>query len=290
MVRPLAEFIMRGRVSAISIALIGSWVPILQQATVGLVTLRKGWQEGIIVTLWAVLPTMLGLWIGNVGLTLVYSSMAAILVSYLIAWVLRHTVSWPATLAALVALSTLSSLVVYSAVPDITQEVLAFFEELLDPGEKANTEAQQKVRELLASWNANKITGLIAFWIAVSAILGLLVSRWWQAILYNPGGFKQEFQSLRLSPSLAGVSLLAAIFCISRGSDYEFWSNLFILPLLVAGLGLVHCALSKYKGNVGVITAMYIVMLFIPPLALIVALAGASDVWLDYRKRFNLIQ
>ncbi len=291
MIRPLAEFIMRGRVSAISIALIGSWVPILTQATLGLVTLRKGWQEGILITLWAVLPTLVGLWVGDVGRTLVYASVGAILVSYIVAGVLRATISWPATLTALVACSTLASLLVYVSVPDISGEVTEFFKQLISgANEQSDAKAEAKIQELLTSWNAQKITGMVAFWIAISALLGVLVARWWQAMLYNPGGFRDEFQNIRLTPLVSGVSLLAALYSINSGSDYEFWTNLFILPLLVAGLGLVHCALTKYNSNTGVVVVVYLALLLIPPLALFVAFAGATDVWLDYRKRFNLMQ
>ena len=289
MIRALAEYIMRGRISAISIALIGSWIPLLTQATLGLVTLRKGWKEGIIVTLWALLPTMAGLWWGDVAKSMVYASIAVIVVSYGTSWFLRLTISWSLTLMAMTIASALSALCVYLIVPDITAEVSAFFERLMSPANTEDNEAGIESIDSLLLWSAQKTIGLIAFWVSVSVLTGLLVARWWQAMLYNPGGFRDEFYRLRLSPSVASFCFVATVFCLLGGEDYRFWGFLFGFPLLISGLGLVHCALGKYKVGVGAVVALYIALIMVAPLGLILSLVGFSDVWLDYRKRFNLV-
>ena len=56
--RGLAEFIMRGRWQALAVAALGAgsllfgWI---SASAVALVTLRKGWTEGMWLTLWALL-------------------------------------------------------------------------------------------------------------------------------------------------------------------------------------------------------------------------------------------
>lgn len=50
---------MRGRVQATVVALLGSWVPLLSPATVGLVTLRLGYQQGIWIFAAAILPALI---------------------------------------------------------------------------------------------------------------------------------------------------------------------------------------------------------------------------------------
>lgn len=290
MMRALAQFIMRGRFQAISIALIGSWVPLMTQATVSLVSLRKGWQEGLYICLWATLPILIGLWIGNAVTTIVYFKVAVLFVSCALSLVLRYTVSWSATLAAMVACSMLAAIAVHLISPDLLAEAKAFLEQLGASSGDASAETEKVVQEHLAAWSAHMVTSLIAFWIGMSALIGLLVARWWQAMLYNPGGFRQELHHLRLTQSVAVPCLLASVFCIALGGDYQFWASLFSLPLLVAGLGLAHCALAKYKVGVGAVVALYVALIIVPPLGLMLSIIGFTDVWLDYRKRFNLAQ
>lgn len=282
--RSIAEFIMRGRSQAVMIALLGSWVPILTQATLGLVSLRKGWQEGLLVTLWALLPALVAYWIGDVALTLAFASVAVILVTYFCAIVLRLTVSWPAALSALVALSCLCALISVFAVDNIVLETQEFLEQLV-------RDVDPEVRkELFDSWTHIWCGGMIGFWISVSAVVGLLVSRWWQALLYNPGGFQKEFHQLRLNNALALVSLVATVYCEFRGKEYGFWAHIFALPLILAGLGLLHCAVAKMNKGFALLIVSYFGLLLAPPLLLVLALAGLTDVWLNYRKRFNLMQ
>ena len=289
MFRALAEFIMRGRIPAISIALIGSLVPLLTQAVIGLVTLRKGRNEGFIIGLWALMPSVVALWRGEVGTTIVFVGMAVIIVSYCTSWTLRYTVSWPATLMATIAYSTLAAIIVFAFAPDITQELAEFFDKLAASG-GSDKEVDGKLKDWVLAWDANKVTSMFAFWIAVSVIAGILVARWWQAILFNPGGFRQEMHGLRLNPPVATVCIVSLGYSVLRGSDYQFWANLFSLPLLIAGLGLIHCAIAKYRVGLGALAAMYVVLFLVPPIGLIISIIGFSDVWLDFRKRFNLAQ
>lgn len=45
----------------------------------------------------------------------------------------------------------------------------------------------------------------------IVSLLCLMLGRYWQSVLYNPGGFGLEFRALRLSPPLA-FGLLAVMF------------------------------------------------------------------------------
>ena len=59
--------------------------------------------------------------------------------------------------------------------------------------------ASQALIEGLSRW----MTGAFAASLYVQFLLALLLGRWWQAVLYNPGGFGAEFRGLRLSPCSA---------------------------------------------------------------------------------------
>lgn len=283
----LARYIMRGRIQAVTIALLGSWVPLISQAALGLVTLRKGWQEGLIVTMWAMLPALAGLWLGNVGIAVAYASVAVILVGYALAIVLRVSVSWPVTLASTVVLSILTALGILWLAPDLVGEIQSFFKALLvDPEAPEGSEAEN----IIVQFTATKASGMVAFWVGVSSIGGLLIGRWMQAIVYNPGGFQQEFHLLRLNPQVALACLAGIAYCLWSGAEYSFWANLFSLPLALAGLGLVHHAIASWGGGVAAVLAMYLVLIIFGPTGIVVSLLGFTDVWLNYRERFNLKQ
>ncbi len=77
--RALAEFIMRGRAQACAVGLLGNLFPFVSPATIGLVTLRKGSGEGLLVALWAVLPLIVYIYISDSSPLLTAVSVASLL-------------------------------------------------------------------------------------------------------------------------------------------------------------------------------------------------------------------
>jgi hypothetical protein len=120
----------------------------------------------------------------------------------------------------------------------------------------------------------------------ISLILSLLIARWLQALLFNPGGFRSEFVDLRLHPGVA----YATLACLAVGiMDAGVWSeaawNLSLVVFMLSTLGgfaIVHALLgSKRFWIVGVYFALVFAPQFlIPP----VALLSLSDPWLNWRK------
>lgn len=287
MFKALAEFVMRGRVSAIAVALIGSWLPFLSQAVLGLVTLRKGWQEGLVLTLWASLPAFVGFWVGQAAVPIALATIAVFYVSFFACCVLRYSVSWPATLSALVALTTLSSLAVIALSDGFVDQVSAFFEELMTP---PDGELGEEAKKFLSSWSVVRAGGLIAYWIGIGALVGLFMARWWQALLYNPGGFRQEFHHLRLPVSVATISAVAWVYTASQGHDYQFWASLFGMPLWMSGLALAHWLVARYKLGVAALVTMYVLLPIIPAVLIVLMLLALLDAGLDLRSKFKTDQ
>lgn len=284
MFKALAEYAMRGRLQAICIALIGSWLPFISQAVLGLVTLRKGWQEGLIVTLWASLPAFIGLWMAKVSAPIALASIVVFFIGYAASCVLRSTVSWPYTLVATVLLSALSALLIVESSSNIEQQVSSFFEKAMQGSEGASS---QQVQDVMNSWTAVSIGGLIAVWVALTSVVGILIARWWQALLYNPGGFREEFHRLRMSPQLAVASAATAILCASLAADYQFWGAVAGLPLLIAGLGLAHWLIARFKLGTPVVVMLYIAIPLIAFSALILMVLALLDALLDIRNRLK---
>lgn len=281
---------MRGRMQAIYVALIGSWLPLLPQATLGLVTLRKGWREGLIVTFAALTPILFGMYWGKVGPSMVLISASVFVAAYTQALVLRWSVSWTITLFFVVASSGLVGVIVTQLNSGLQQEVADFYRGMLENSTGDKVAIAEQMELVLTSFTALKASGLISFGAAIAGLTGLLFARWLQAMLYNPGGFKVEFHALRLTLPLAVFSMIAVLYCGFKGSGYVFWAYLFSLPLVISGLALAHCMNSRFNGGYGVVIAMYAALFFMGELALLVVFFGFSDSFMHYREKFKFKQ
>ncbi|MEZ5581549.1 MAG: hypothetical protein R3F37_01040 [Candidatus Competibacteraceae bacterium] len=62
----------------------------------------------------------------------------------------------------------------------------------------------QTLQQLL-DYLAPMVVGLIFANGLASLLCGLLLGRWWQALLFNPGGFSREFHELRLDGKPPGL-------------------------------------------------------------------------------------
>ena len=106
--RGLAEFVMRGRVQALAVAVIGastlmfSWV---SAAVIALVTLRRGPGAGAYILAWAVLPAgFLLLTFGDSG------PLAMLLGTMALALLLRWLASWPLVLMSSTAVGAITGI------------------------------------------------------------------------------------------------------------------------------------------------------------------------------------
>lgn len=241
--RALAEFIMRGRMQACLTALLGSFFPFVSPATIGLVTLTKGSAEGALVALWALLPLVVGYFISGATPFLTIVSGLALVNMVVVANVLRQTVTWSVTLSGAVIAGGLfagvSGVLFGADLASVVLEIDTVFEKM-----------SQQLDQSMAAPSGAMMLAISAWMIALSTIASLFVSRWWQAILYNPGGFQQEFHGIRLESKL-GLSLAVLMGAgMLLPDDYRFWVQLASIPLLIAGLALVHYGVKvKAKGR-----------------------------------------
>lgn len=285
--RALAEFIMRGRAQACCVALLGTFFPFVSPATIGLVTLRKGSTEGLVILLWAALPSIVSYYFGQGSGLLTLVSVVSLLMMVVSANVLRVTSSWQATMLAtmLVAIAvTLGFGLLLSAEVDLLiAKVSEIFAEIAASQGGQQAEGQEPVvptRPL--------VLGLVALMLSISAIVSLLLSRWWQAMLYNPGGFGEEFHNLRLDIRVAGGSLLAFTLLLYLPGDFRFWAELMALPLLISGLSLVHYGVKALSQGRQWLVFMYVGLVVSGPVigGLLVGL-GIADSILNLRLRLT---
>jgi hypothetical protein len=274
--RALAEFIMKGRLQAVAVAGLGvgtlvfAWVGV---AAAVLVLLRKGLAEGAYVVFWALLPAIAVATIGaDVGpLTMLLGASATALV-------LRNTQQWANALITAVAAGLFSALLL----TQFANAYLASVLELVQP-------MLQKMQASAPGVFPEITTGDIAALSGVSAVLwstlAVMLARWWQALLYNPGGFRLEMWQLRLSPAVT-IGLVAMMLLLSKiGGDYRFWAVMCVMPIVIAGLALVHGVVGRLGLGRAWLIVFYVALLMLRPLWVALILIAIVDSWIDIRRR-----
>lgn len=271
--RGLAEYVMTGRRQAIIAVLLLGLLPLLNllnPVMVGLVALRKGWQEGVVIFAWALLP--LGAWamIGDVVPLIMLVGISAL------ALLLRETESWEFTLLAAIAIGVCVE--IYLRVQPAVLDVLMAQVEIYLQNNNPQDLQIDEVRNAM-------VTVIGAVYMFLSIVL-LMLARWMQAALYNPGGFKQEFHMLRVEQKV-GLILIAAMLLASFGVLIpEAWVLYLVIPLLFSGIALVHAVVAiKNLSRMWLVT--FYVLLMLPITVQMLVLFALIDSWYDFRSRLQ---
>ena len=281
--RALAEFIMRGRAQACAVAFLGNLFPLISPATVGLVLLRKGSQEGMVVLLWAALPLIASYFFGQGSSLLAVISGFSLLLTLAAATVLSATRSWQWTILTSMSTATVVTLVIGLLlgveIDLLIDRLNALFAEVA---------AQQSSQIEPVAASRPLVLGASALMLALSTVVCLFVARWWQAMLYNPGGFGEEFRQLRLDMRVAGLLIGVFVLVLYLPIEYRFWAELMLVPLLLAGLSLMHYAVNVAALGSSWLVFMYIGLVVSGPVigGLLVGL-GLADSLLNLRLRLT---
>lgn len=281
--RALAEFVMRGRTQAIGVAVAGIVLPFfvwISAAVVGLVALRRSPQDAFIVLGWSVLAAAAVMfWHGDPG------PVSALLGTAIAATILRWTRSWPSALVAIVAAGLLSGLALNTLGAGFVVELVGMLNEFLL---KLREQMPAEQATMLGELNAAQVSGLLGLRSACLMVIALLLARWWQALLYNPGGFREEFHRLRL-PVPVVIGLIAAGLAMAlAGSEYKLWAALFALPFVVAGFALVHGVIGIKRWGRGPLVVLYLAWVFVWEIVTAaLLLLAVIDSCLDFRARLR---
>lgn len=279
MMLALARWAMRGPLQCIAIALLTGIVPWFfwfSAAISALVTLRRGLAPAAPVVIAAAVPAGWW-WVQGDPVPL-----ATVLLVTLMATLLRARVRWG---EALIGASLTAALMVQSGIflpPGGAGPLLeSIRKNVPELDARLNDFAAQGVpTEQLAGLVIGGITGLVVLLAATGC---LALARSWQSGLYNPGGFRSEFHAFRLS--LPEILILAACGIIGVLLNVPAVLLLIWIPLLVAGIALVHGYIGL-KGMSGLwLVGVYFMMLTTWPTILILLLLALVDVFADFRAR-----
>ena len=296
--KALASFILRGQSQAmlvtVGFAVLSLMLPpfsILSGAAVALVTLRLGMQSGLVLMVGATLVVgLLSVFsLGNPAPAMMFLT-ALWLPLWILAALLRGTRSMPLTLLVSGAMGLLGVLVVYLLVDDVPAWwhgiLLQVFQPLLDQAGLSEQEMLQSALESIA----HVMTGMMAAGMVLNLLMCLFLARGWQAQLFNPNGFSQEFRQLRMGRALSGVTLVLVLLYVSQLGTLSSMAGDMLIVLLslymLQGLSLAHAVVAMRQMHIGWLIALYIVaFVVLPQLMLAVAAVGLLDTWVDFRSR-----
>ncbi|MES9934556.1 MAG: DUF2232 domain-containing protein [Candidatus Sedimenticola sp. PURPLELP] len=294
----LASLVMQGRFQAVMLAAVLAMLSlllpptsILSSAVVALVTLRNGPGYGLSVVL------ISGLACGALSLLTMGGVMPVVgfvLLMWLPIWIaatlLRFSRSLGITIQGVLILGLLVILAQYLQGQDPVEQ----WRNLLEPFTQSLVEAQvveegkqQDLIKVMARW----MPGAVAAGFFLQVMASLFVARWWQAMLYNPGGFKAEFHQLRMPRILAIITLLVLLLqagIVDLGVFADYLAMLVMAAWFLQGLSLAHGVLGRMGANSGWLVGIYFLLMFAMPHAVtVLAAAGFADAWFDFRARLQ---
>ncbi len=277
----LASFIMRGRAHASAVAALGNALPLITPATIGLVALRKGFSEGGLICLWGLLPVFLTYFYSDSNQFFVLLTACNFLNVLLVCGILRYRGDWEMTLVSLVIIS----IILMGSLLLIFQQDFEFLvQRLIEVFEEASRQTNIESLKIKKS----SIAVFTTWTIILNTFLGVTIARWWQSIIFNPGGFKAEFQGIRLNRRLLIFIFSILVLSSAIFNQYSNWAYLSIFPLVVGGLSLFHWLVNeKNLGKVPIIFTYVFMVLFTPFVILILALLGTVDCFYNVRQRLR---
>ncbi len=296
----LARYIDRGPIQAIlvtatlgllSLVPIFGFLSVFSGASVALVTLRHGPKQGVKIVAGATITVMLFMMVLQGGTMLAWI-MASLL--WLPVWavsiVLRNTVSWSVTLMSTAVLGLLALLSAYVVLGDPIEfwrsALASLFDLMASQSGGSNQMGLQEQLPAIAEW----LTGFLVAALVLGILASIMVARWWQSVLYHPGGFQKEFHALAL-PRQSSIAVLVVLMIATVGPGvFGALASDFLMTVMiiyaVVGLGFVHCFVRATNRHTGWLVALYVLLFVALPHAVAtLAAVGFSDSWANFRER-----
>jgi hypothetical protein len=280
--KALAEFILRGRLQALVVTLIGSFFPLISSAAIALVSLCKGVKDGTLLFLWASLALVLVQRAGAENSLLTAVSISSLGMMVFTASVHRVLASWQWTLLATVLVAVICAQGFGLFMGSSVTALVATAQEML------NAVTIEEQTRSSVSLSESMVLGLIATILAVGSVMSLMLARWWQAGIKNPGGFQKEFHSFSIDANIALMLILVLIAGQFFSKNTQIWADLAALPLLIAGIALFHYVVKLFNLGKQWLAFLYagIIMLG-KPVTLILVVLGLTDSLIDLRSKLE---
>ena len=272
---------MRGRWQALAVAVLGSVLVIaapFSAAAIALVTMAQGLRDGSWVALWSLLPALVLGWVSGD-----YGTGFLLLSVFVGAVVLSQTLSLSLALLAIVPVSAMGGLALLTFNVGFLEAMLTMLDTWIAALQSESPESGEALSELRPT--ATQVAGLMATGNALMASLSLLLGRYWQAELFKPGAFGEEFRAFKLPSVLTALLVLVAMAGALNGSEAAAWSALAGIPVTLAGFALFHHIAKRQQLGGTFLTVGYVLWVIVDGLKVGVIIAVLLDAFLDLGRR-----
>jgi hypothetical protein len=270
-------------VQALLVAFIGSFFPLISSATIALVSLCKDAKEGLLLFLWISLILGLIQQASTDNPLLAAVSIASLGIMVIAAKVHRHLASWQWTLLATIVISVACAFSLGLLMGPEVSAFLTTVEEML-----AAINSKQQDAQTSLDLTESILLGIVATLLAIGSIMSLILARWWQAGIYNPGGFQNEFHSFKIEVEVAVILVTVLLAGQFMSKSLQIWVDLAALPLLIAGIALIHFAVKSLDQGRLWLAFLYVgIILAGKPVTVILLVLGLTDSLIDLRSRLE---
>ena len=270
----LGRFLLRSRshatlgvcVLTLSSILVSPLSYLISGAPLALITLRKGMLVGMqVAAACLLLFVLLAQWLDQSPLIPLIYALFVWLPTLVCAGVLRRTESQGLTVSCAGALGMLFVFWLHSVLEQALEAWRMMFAEW-----REYAQGELALRQLHDL--ENKMEPLISLFMTTgflcSLIGAVLFARWWQSILFNPGGFRPEFYALRLPRGLIYPTLLSIALLLISASLAPFIFRDILALLLVLymfqGVSAMHGYIFARGFSRVWLIAMYTLFFLIP--------------------------
>ncbi len=221
------------------------WVSII---IIGLVTLRKGAVQGGLVLVWAAVPSIVMAFVST-DMFFISQVLFGGLIVWFFAILLRAQYSWSHLVEIIAWVAVIVVLITHAVVGDVyawwghkLADLMAKYNQAM-----SNEGVELAVSEKAMFYVTHMATGFLTAMICLNAVFNLLVARWWQAMIYNPGGLSREFLTIRLNyRMIVGLVIAAVLVLVNVGWAFDLLP-VFLVAFFIAGFSLVNASLLRFK-------------------------------------------
>ncbi len=297
----IAAFVLRGRNQAIlstvgfaALALMFTPLGLFSAASIGLVTLVHGAKQGFtIVVIASIFMLAISSFTGQVALGIEY-----VVFYWLPVWFLALLLARQVSLSLVVLFAALIGLVaaVVMATLYVTYEAQwnkIILDNLLPAFKDAKMDlSEEELKTFILNIGKMVVNYGAAYWV-LSMSASLFLARWWQALLFHPGGFGEEFRELRfgVSAAIGAMLIIAVAIVVSDGLLNQILMGsvgVVVLLFVLQGLAIAHTVAVARKLKTVWLYLLYLLMIVLMPYELfLIAFIGLSDNWANYRARIK---
>jgi hypothetical protein len=267
------------------IAFFAPFFALLSGSVIGLIALRKGTNQVMIVFAISAIPATILIQeeLGRPAIALpllLFLSLPVILIALL----LNKTQSQG---VAILTAAVVSALFVIT-LRLVFQDIDLFWTEWL--GKTVKYVKGATVNGFTREGSLQFVTGLAASMVTLCMVLTTLISRWLQSLAYNPGGFSKEFHSLRIPKATTWITLtiLTAYISFTYGKGNLLSDLLMIAAIIYSfqGLATLHGATQTIELPRMWLVITYLSLFLLPRFSIaLLALIGLADSHFDFRSR-----